>query len=203
MADTAHPSKRYAKPLGGSYKDKYVDSQRFDSLPNMVAVIGSVIFLTCLPMFLYLALIFATNDPGGPLNLILIPCSNLFAAIVFTVIFSYPLSRLWDRLLVNASQNRQRKIVLHVLTALGGLGWVLVCGGFAIAMGVVLKVPWLLQVLDTQADAVMVGLIRVLFWGGIPILIGGTTYWLFFQASRRLLSNRHGEQELRDNPKAS
>jgi len=180
-----------------------VDSQRFDSLPNMLAVIGSVIFLTCLPIFLYLVLLFAANDVGGPLNLIVIPCSNLFVAVLFTVIFSYPLSRLWDWLFVKVSQSRQRKIVFLILSVgLGGLGWVLVCGGFAIAMGVVLKIPWLLQILDTQVDAVMVGLIRVLFYGGVPILLGSTTYWLLFQASRKMVSNRHDGEELREDPKA-
>ena len=180
-----------------------MDSQRFDSLPNMLAVIGSVIFLTCLPIFLYLVLLFVANDIGGPLNLLLIPCSNLFVGILFTVIFSYPLSRLWDRLFVKVSQNRQRKLVFLILSVgLGGLGWIFVCGGFAIAMGVVLKAQWLLQILDTRVDAVMVGLIRVLFYGGVPVLVGSSTYWFLFQASRKLVSNRHDGEQLREDPKA-
>jgi hypothetical protein len=169
----------------------------------MIAVIGSVIFLTCLPIFLYLVLLFAANDTGGPLNLVIIPCSNLIVAILFTVIFSYPLSRLFDWLLVKVSQNRQRKIVLVMVSAVfGGLGWVLVCGGFAIVVGVVLRVSLLLRILDTQVDVVMVGLLRVFLYGGLPVLLGGTTYWFALQASRRLLSNRNDGEELREYPKA-
>ena len=180
-----------------------MNSQRSDNTPYVIASIGSVIFLTCLPMFLYFVLLFAANDTGGPGNFIVIPCLNLISAILFTLILFFPLSKLLDKLFFKVSQNRQRRMaLLFISSLLGGLGWVLVCAGFTLAMGIILKNPLVIQTLDTQVDSVMVMLLRVLLYGGLPVLLGGATYWFLLQASRKILSTQRDGQELRDYQKA-
>jgi Kef-type K+ transport system membrane component KefB len=180
-----------------------VNSQQFNSVAHIIASIGSVIFLTCLPIFFYFVLLFAANETRGLSNLIVIPCLNLISAVLFTLIVFFPLSKLLDWLFQKVIQNRKRRIVLlFVSIVFLGLGWVLVFGGFALAMGVVLKNPFVLQVLDTQVDSIMVALIRVLFYGGLPVLLGGASYWFLLQASRKILSNRNNGKALREHPKA-
>lgn len=194
---------REDKPLARSRKDKFLNSQRPDRLPHVIAAVGSVIFLTCLPIFLYFVLLFAANDTGGPLNLIVIPCLNFVTAILFTLIFFFPLSKLLDWLFQKGSRTKQRsRNSFYVSAVLLGLVLVLVMGGFILAVGIILQNPLVLRILDTQVNSVMVWLLRVLFYGGLPVLLGGATYWFLLQTSRKVLSTRQAGQELSEYPKA-
>jgi hypothetical protein len=181
-----------------------VSSQQRDSLPHVFAALGSILILTCLPVFFYFVLMVATNDAGGPLNLILIPCSNLIVASLFTLVLFFPLSKLLDKLFQKISRDEQPKVNAMLVS---GVIWVLilvlVIGGFALVMGTLLEVPLALWILGEQdVESVIVWLFRFLFLGGLPILLGGATYWFLLQASRKVLAHRKDRQELSEYPKA-
>ena len=174
------------------------------NLPYVFSTIGNVIILTFLPVFFYFVLLFATSDIGGPLNLVLIPCSNLIASILFTLAFFYPFSKLLDLLFQKVSQNGQSRINSFILSAVVSvLILVLIVGGLIFAIGVILEKPFAFQILGEQdIDSVMVWLLRFLFLGGVPFLLGGSMYWFLLQSSRKVLSNRKQEQGLSDQQKA-
>jgi hypothetical protein len=174
-----------------------MDSQRSNSTPYIIAAIGNIILLTILPIFLYLILIFIATDAVGPLNIVLIPCSNLIATILFTIIIFFPLSKLLDWLLQKANPNEQyRKASFLFSCAALALTLVLVIGSFTLVVGIILENPFTLQVLGEQdVDSVMLWLLPLLFLGGVPFLLGGFTYWFLLQTSRKLVANRKDKQE--------
>ena len=171
---------------------KFVKSEQRSSLPYVFASIGNITILTFLPIFFYCILIFATTDVGGPLNLVLIPCSNLIIAALSTLFF-LPLSKMVDRLSQKAHTNWQHRINSPLL-----FGIVLflilsfVIGGFTLMIGVILENPFALQVLGEQdIESVIVWLARFLFLGGVPFLLGGPLYWFLLQLSRKMLASRN------------
>jgi len=169
-----------------------VNSQLHKSSPHVIAAIGTIIILTFLPVFFYFVLTFVTADVGGLLNLVLIPCSNLIATILFTAIFFFPLSKLLDWIWQRMSLDGQRRISSFLFSGIVlVLILVFVVGGFTLTMGTILENPLALRVLGKQdIDSVMVWLLRFLFLGGVPFLLGGVTYWFLLQTSRKLCSNR-------------
>jgi hypothetical protein len=147
-------------------------------------------------VFFYSVLIFVTADVGGPLNLVLIPCSNLIAAVLFTFIFFFPLSKLADWLSQKLHPFWQLRINSLLLAGIFlFLLLFFVIGGFTLVMGVILDNPLAVQILGKQnINSVMVGLFRFLFHGGIPFLLGGSMYWFLLQSSRKILASRKKEQ---------
>jgi hypothetical protein len=181
-----------------------VNSQRYSIASHVIAAIGSIIFLSYLPVIVYFAGIFLSGDVGGPFNLIIIPCANCTASILLTAIFFLPLSKLLDWLFQKINRYGQRKansflfsgIVLILLLGL-------VISGFTFAMGLMSGNPYVSWILGKQnAESVIVWLFMFLFYGGVPFLLGGVTYWFLLQASRKLLSYRKGEQILGGDPKS-
>ncbi len=177
---------------------------RHNRSSHVIAAIGSIIFLTFLPIFFYFVLIFVTADFGGPLNLILIPCSNLIAAILFTGIFFFPLSKLLDWLSQRVSPNGQYSTSSLLVS---GVVLILILGmvisGFALVLGIILENRFLLEILSEQElESVVVWFFSFLFLGGVPFFLGGATYWFLLQTSRKVLSSRKGKQEFNELPKA-
>jgi hypothetical protein len=181
-----------------------VNSQRRNSSPHVFAALGSITILTFLPLIFYCVLIVVTNDAGGPLNLVLIPCTNLIAASLFTLVFFFPLSILLERLLQKVNRNEHPKVSSFLLS---GVVWVLilslVVSGFMLVIGTILEVPLALWILgERDVESMIVLLFQFLFLGGVPFLLGGATYWFLLQASRKILSNREEWQEFSEYPKA-
>src|SRR5687768_3116695 len=100
-----------------------MNSQRSNSSPHVFAALGSITILTFLPLFFYVVLVVVTDDVGGPLNLVLIPCSNFIAASLFTLVFFFPLSILLERLFQRANRNEHTKVSSFLLS---GVVWVLI-----------------------------------------------------------------------------
>lgn len=181
-----------------------MNTRQHNRSSHVIAAIGSIIFLTFLPIFFYFVLIFVTADFGGPLNLILIPCSNLIAAILFTGIFFFPLSKLLDWLWQRVSPNGQHSTSLLfvsgvVLVLILGL----VIGGFALVVGVILGNHFALGILGEQdVESVVVWFFSLLFLGGVPFFLGGATYWFLLQTSRKVLSNRKDDRRSGEYPEA-
>ncbi len=165
-----------------------MDSCRSEVLPHIFAVLGSIAFLTFLPCLLYFLLMVATNDVGGPLNLILIPCSNLIIASFFTFVIFFPLSIIMEALFRRGWQKAQNQAdPLLISGVILGLILALVVVGYTFVINRIL--------VERDVNSGMMCLARFLFLGGVPFLIGGVTYWFFLQASRKFLSIRKDSQE--------
>jgi hypothetical protein len=148
-------------------------------------------------------LIFATEDVGGPLNLIIIPCSNLIAAIFFTFIIFFPSSRLVDWFLQKINQNLQRRLSSLLLPGIVlVLILILLIAGFTLVAGIILENPLALQIIGKQDTDSFLVLFKFLFLGGVPFLLGGFMYWFLLQASRKVLISRKKEQVLSEHPEA-
>lgn len=64
---------------------------------HVLAVIWSTGFLTIVPAIFYGALIIASGDLGGPLNLILIPMASSIIGFVISLVVFFPFSLLAGR----------------------------------------------------------------------------------------------------------
>ncbi len=177
-----------------------MDARQNRNSPYVIAFIGSIIILTSLPIFFYFVLIFVTSDPGGPLNLVLIPCLNLFASIIFTGVVFLPLSALLEWLRKKGNKNyAPERIQFFFWGSVLLLILVVITAGFVFAAGIILGSPLALQLLGNQdIHAVSGSLFRFLFLGGIPLVLGGVTYGFLLQLSRKLISNRQDQSELTD-----
>jgi hypothetical protein len=155
--------------------------------PQILAALGSVVILSLLPFFLYFALIVATGDAGGPLNLVLIPCANLMAACFITLVICIPLSLFLEQRLPNSGRREHfgsRPLLLSGVV--WGLILIFIVMGFALAVSRVLNGP------DT--DSATVWLFRFLYLGGIPLLLSGFTYWFLLEVVRKVMSR--GEENV-------
>jgi hypothetical protein len=158
-----------------------VNSQRSNFFPYVLAALVSIAILTFLPVLMYFALLFATNDVGGPLNLLLIPCANFVAASSFTLVLFLPLSKLLDKLFqeVNGS-------ILF--------SGVVLC--FILLLVVISFTYTAVHVLGQQVPGpAMEEVFRFLLLGGVPFLLGGATFWFLLQVSRKLLPNREKRRD--------
>jgi uncharacterized SAM-binding protein YcdF (DUF218 family) len=137
---------------------------------HAIALIGNVFVFAGLSIALYTISAVLTADLGGPLTCCAAPLLNgMFAAAYF------PFSIGTERLLVNGLKVRWKKRywVLPMAYSLSGLALVLL-GALLIGSG--LHENWL------------VGLRVILFYGGIPLVIGGPMYVLIFHVSSSLLT---------------
>jgi hypothetical protein len=172
---------------------------------HVFAAICNVIILTFLPRGLYVVLLTPANIYGDPREDILY--SNLILAISLTLAFFLPLSRILDWLFQKVSQSKQRRVNSFLLSAiLLILALVLVFGSFSFAIGIIFETPFILGILGEQAvDPYKAHLAKAwslcfLLLGSIPLLLGGPTYWLLLQTSRKVLSKRNGMPGLREAP---
>ena len=185
-----------------------MNSQRRNNSPHIFAGLGTIIVVTILPLFLYFVLMVVTNDVGGPLNLVLIPCSNLISAILFTLIVFFPLSILLERVSQKVSRNRVNRInpvlfsgvILVLMLAL-------VVGVFILAASSILVNHITILIFDVifgerDVNSVTVWLFRFLYLGGVPFFLGSATYWFLLQVSRAVMSHGEQRQELSAYPKA-
>lgn len=166
-----------------------MNSQRYNFTAHIIASIGSVTILVFLPTFFYLLGILITADIGGPLNIILIPCSNLCVASVFIGILCFPVLALLDHQLQKARlSDRIRAISLLITGVIFVLGLVFVIGSSILVWGITLENPFFLKILGNQdADMVIVWWYRYQFFGGVPLLLGVVTYWILLQSGRLVM----------------
>jgi hypothetical protein len=155
---------------------------------HVIASIGNILLLTGLPMLFCCSLIVATADVGGPLNLIIIPCANCAAATITTVIVFFPISTVLERELRRIRPEWQTRVFsLQTAGVLFTINLILIVAGFLLVLGVILENALALHIVgDFDRETVVVGLVRVLFLGGIPLLLGGTMYWFLLRASNKL-----------------
>jgi len=163
---------------------------------HVFAAIYNILILTLLPIRVYVVLLNQdkiSEDPGEA-----ILYTNGVLAIFLTLVFFFPLSKLLDWLFQKVRRSRQHRmnsILLSTVLLILVLG--LTFGSFTFATGIVLDHPLFLRIFSEQAmdpSTTRIWSLRFLLLGGIPLLLGGTTYWLFLQMSRQVIPDRRVRQ---------
>ncbi|NIV37305.1 MAG: hypothetical protein GWN58_50155 [Anaerolineae bacterium] len=139
---------------------------------HVIALIGNVIVFAGLSMAMYTISFLLTADLGGPLTCCAVPFLNGMCAAAY-----FPISIGAEQLLVNTLKVRRKKRywVLAVAYFLSGLALVLLG---ALLSGAGLYENW------------RVGLQVILFYGSIPLVIGGPMYVLILRLGSLLLTAR-------------
>ncbi|MBU0491472.1 MAG: hypothetical protein KKA73_25450 [Chloroflexi bacterium] len=164
-------------------------AQRF-AIRHILASVGSIVILTGLSPCFYFLLVLATGDVGGPLNLCIIPCANCITAAGVTLILFMPISAILEQLLKRLRAKWQTLFLSPgMATGLFIINLALVLAGFMLLVGIVLAgdlAPHIIS--DHEREAILVGLVLILFLGGVPLLLGTTLYWFLLRIADALLT---------------
>lgn len=176
-------------------------TERSKTPPDEIAAIGSFIILGLLPICAYSVGMIATGDIGGPLNCVLIPCSNVTVAAIMALVILLPSSRLRNTILTEPEQHvgERKNRALWYSGVLFALVLVVVAGSFGLIYAVVVRNSLALQAIGIRdAATITQWLMVVLLFGGVPLVLSVPTYWFLLELSRKLLWNKRQEEEKKE-----
>ncbi len=142
---------------------------------HATAIGFSVMITTLLPLILYVLLFLALDelsDPGGPLMFVLIPVENFILSICLSTLLFLPLFVLLEWLL-NKWHFAMKKITRWVAGIFVGFGSFMIFIMFYGLLRNILGDP-AFSLTDDEYFSIHL----MLFFGSIPILLGGSLYWL-------------------------
>ena len=137
---------------------------------HAIALIGNITLFAGLSIVIYAISVVFTADLGGPLTCCAVPLLNGMCAAAY-----FPISIGTEQLLVNKLKVRRKKRYWVLVIAYSILGLALVLVG-ALLSGAGLYENW------------QIGLQVILYYGGIPLVIGGPMYVLILHLSSSLLT---------------
>lgn len=128
---------------------------------HFAAVVSIGIVFACLSILLYIALALISVDLGGPLTCIAAPFVNCISGALF-----FPISVPLERWLLEKLDWKRTRLYLTVAVTLFGIGLGLILLGTLLLGTSFYDGNW--------RDAFLF----IMFYGGIPLLLGGSLYWL-------------------------
>ncbi len=175
-----------------------MSEERSKTPPDEIAAIGSIVILTFLPGCLYSVLMAAVpGGVGGLLSCLLVPCANFIAASFFVLVILFPSWRLMNRLFPKLSRKVQegndRLLRYSGILFLAALG--LVIASFAVGLIVLVSHPLFSSSGEQDGVSVIIWLLEFLYFGGVPFVLGGATYWFLLAWSYKTQSNSDGTGE--------
>jgi len=138
---------------------------------RLIAFLIFVFFSAICPLSLYIGIIIITEDPGGFLNLFIIPCINIFIALILGVAWILPVTFISSRVATLQSIRISTSTRIKVLVASGTLVFFLYVSLSAMLF-LLSRSP------QQPPDNIVMIIFGILFLGGIPLIVGLPLYYL-------------------------